>query len=94
MERYDRDRRSVFCGNLPSDVTEAQLRQAFGRTGDYIKSMEIVKGTHSAYAFIEFNRADVYETAIELLVRILSFLQCGIREQVLWLTIGLVLERK
>lgn len=73
MERYDRDRRSVFCGNLPSNVTEGELRQVFGRTGGYVKGLEIIKCAHSAYAFIEFNRADVYETTIELLVSFLSF---------------------
>lgn len=68
MERYDRDRRSVFCGNLPSDTTEAELCQVFGQAGEPVKSTEIVRCPHSAYAFIEFGRADVCETAIELMV--------------------------
>lgn len=68
MERYDRDRRSVFCGNLPSNTTETELREVFGRAGGQVKSVEIIPCPHSAYAFIEFSRADICEAAIELLV--------------------------
>lgn len=68
MERYDRDRRSVFCGNLPSDTTEIELRRVLERTGGHVKGVKIIRGAHSAYAFIEFGRADVYEAAIGILV--------------------------
>jgi RNA recognition motif-containing protein len=72
MQRYDRDRRSVFCGNLPTNTTESELRQVFGRVGKPIKGIEIVRGVQSAYAFIEFSRPDAYETAMAVLVSIFS----------------------
>lgn len=93
MERYDRDRRSVFCGNLPSNTTELELRQVFGRVGDPIKSIEIIRCAHSAYAFVEFSRADACEMAMEMLVSLVpvaprSFAKTQANNCFRWLTSG------
>lgn len=56
LETYAVDKRSVFVGNLPSDVTEAQLKEIFEQFGSVVqitlhKNESTVDGKHNLAAY-------------------------------------------
>lgn len=65
--RYD-DKRSVFVGNLPFDVTEDALREVFAATGT-VAAVRIVRdaktGAGKGFGFVVFTRSDSVTLAIE-----------------------------
>ncbi|OIW30803.1 hypothetical protein CONLIGDRAFT_290618 [Coniochaeta ligniaria NRRL 30616] len=66
LAEYAKHRVSIFVGDLPTDVTEADLRGIFDTSGDVV-SVEIVNKHHkenASFAFVEFTRPDMVETAI------------------------------
>ncbi|KAJ4140403.1 hypothetical protein NW768_001764 [Fusarium equiseti] len=69
MEHYDRDRRSIFMGNLPPHADEALVHRLASLCGevasiDLRKDPSIHGGTPNVYAFVEFNRPDAPDEAI------------------------------
>lgn len=53
LDTYEVDKRSVFVGNLPSDITEGELQEIFQRFGVVVqvtlhKNDSTVDGTSSA----------------------------------------------
>lgn len=64
----ERDRRSVFVGDLPVHATEGDLEELFSNTGEVLKVNVIKKvnnsGTARTMAFIEYSQPDMPETAI------------------------------
>ncbi|OAA60144.1 RNA-binding protein [Cordyceps fumosorosea ARSEF 2679] len=71
LHQYDRDRRSVYMGNLPMNMTEEILRNLVGACGE-IASVVLFKkpvpGSPSkmtCFAFIEFSRPDTADDAIK-----------------------------
>ncbi|KAK9442915.1 Nucleotide-binding, alpha-beta plait [Metarhizium brunneum] len=64
MQRYDKDRRSAYVGNLPSDMTEDALRALASSSGKVL-GIQIYKreipgkpGQTNCFAFVEFARPD------------------------------------
>ncbi|KHO00969.1 Nucleotide-binding, alpha-beta plait [Metarhizium album ARSEF 1941] len=64
MQRYDKDRRSAYVGNLPPDMTENVLRDLAGSSGEVL-GVQIYKrdipgkpGQTNCFAFVEFARPD------------------------------------
>lgn len=43
LAQYDQDRRSVFLGNLPLDMTEAKLRPMVSGCGNVVAIQVIIK---------------------------------------------------
>ncbi|RFN44699.1 meiotic activator rim4 [Fusarium flagelliforme] len=69
MEHYDRDRRSIFMGNLPPHADEALVHRLTSLCGevtsvDLRKDPSIHGGTPNVYAFVEFDRPDAPDEAI------------------------------
>lgn len=72
LRHYEAARKSVFVSNLPADITEDSLREAFEASGDVI-NVQIVRRPHKelgSFAFIEFARPDMPEVAIRQLVSV------------------------
>ncbi|KAI1067741.1 hypothetical protein LB507_010487 [Fusarium sp. FIESC RH6] len=69
MEHYDRDRRSIFMGNLPPHADEALVHRLTSWCGevtsiDLRKDPSIHGGPPNVYAFVEFDRPDTPDEAI------------------------------
>ncbi|RYP23688.1 hypothetical protein DL765_000984 [Monosporascus sp. GIB2] len=73
LQKYDVDRRSVFVGNLPTDMDDVGdvLRGIMAEVGD-VKDVQVVqkesksgRGRSIVFAFIEFARPDMAEVAIK-----------------------------
>ncbi|KAL2273430.1 hypothetical protein FJTKL_04502 [Diaporthe vaccinii] len=64
----ERDRRSVFVGDLPAHATEGDLGELFSNTGEVVKVNVIKKVNNSGIArtmaFIEYSQPDMPEAAI------------------------------
>lgn len=64
----ERDRRSVFVGDLPAHATEGDLEELFSNTGEVLKVNVIKKVNNSGMArtmaFIEYSQPDMPEAAI------------------------------
>lgn len=64
----ERDRRSVFVGDLPVHATEGELEELFSNAGEVLKVNVIKKvnnvGIARTMAFVEFSQSDMPETAI------------------------------
>lgn len=64
----ERDRRSVFVGDLPVHATEGDLEELFSKTGEVLKVNVIKKvnnsGAARTMAFVEYSQPDMPETAI------------------------------
>ncbi|KAH6630155.1 hypothetical protein B0J18DRAFT_463040 [Chaetomium sp. MPI-SDFR-AT-0129] len=70
LDKYDLDRRSVFVGNLPLNVTEAEIREFFGHAGEIVGVNIIARPNYSgqvtrAFAFVQFARADVPDHVVK-----------------------------
>ncbi|TLD33093.1 hypothetical protein PspLS_01436 [Pyricularia sp. CBS 133598] len=70
LTQYEVDRRSVFVGNLPRDITEEQVADLFSAIGT-VNRVQIIKRTgtpiEQSFGFIEFDRPDTPEAAIAAL---------------------------
>ncbi|TLD17276.1 uncharacterized protein PgNI_00270 [Pyricularia grisea] len=70
LAQYEVDRRSVFVGNLPRDITEEQVTDLFSAIGT-VNRVQIIKRTgtpiEQPFGFIEFDRPDTPEAAIAAL---------------------------
>ncbi|KAK3311435.1 uncharacterized protein B0T15DRAFT_548965 [Chaetomium strumarium] len=69
LRKYDVDRRSVFVGNLPSEVDEDEIMDLFSDVGEVLDAT-IVKRTNGAgvtkaFGFVEFARADMPDRAVQ-----------------------------
>jgi polyadenylate-binding protein len=64
----ERDRRSVFVGDLPVHATEDDIKELFSTTGDVLKVNVIKKVNNSGIArtmaFVEYSQPDMPEIAI------------------------------
>lgn len=64
----ERDRRSVFVGDLPGHVTQYDLEQLFSEAGEILKANLIQKENNSrmlrTMAFIEYSQPDMAEFAV------------------------------
>ncbi|KAM0279040.1 hypothetical protein ACHAQH_004822 [Verticillium albo-atrum] len=68
MGRYEPTRRSVFIANLPDDIDELTIRamtSEFGRVLRVHVRQTVYNNGPRAYAFVEFDRADIPDTVIE-----------------------------
>ncbi|KAJ4147295.1 hypothetical protein LMH87_001829 [Akanthomyces muscarius] len=71
LHQYDRDRRSVYMGNLPMNMTEETLTNLVSACGEVIAVVlfkKPVPGSPSkmtCFAFVEFSRPDTADDAIE-----------------------------
>ncbi len=66
LSQYEKGRKSVFVANLPNDITEGELRQAFEESGDVV-DVQIIQKPHKtfgAFAFVEFSRPDMPDVAV------------------------------
>ncbi|TWU74660.1 hypothetical protein ED733_003574 [Metarhizium rileyi] len=70
MQRYDKDRRSAYVGNLPSDMTENTLRALASASGEvlgvqmYKREIPGKPGQTNCFAFVEFGRPDAADDLI------------------------------
>ncbi|RYP33385.1 hypothetical protein DL767_004790 [Monosporascus sp. MG133] len=73
LQKYDVERRSVFVGNLPTDMDDVGdvLRGIMAEVGD-VKDVQVIqkesrsgRGRSIVFAFIEFARPDMAEVAIK-----------------------------
>ncbi|CAJ2503918.1 Uu.00g113120.m01.CDS01 [Anthostomella pinea] len=72
LKRYEVDRRSIYIGGLPSDVTNLDeiIEAAAGQYGE-VKSLQVIRkplpdGSRTVvFAFVEFSRPDVAELACQ-----------------------------
>ncbi|KUI65660.1 Meiotic activator RIM4 [Cytospora mali] len=64
----ERDRRSIFIGDLPGNVTQEDLEELFSEAGEILKVNLIQKENNSrllrTMAFIEYSQPDMPETAV------------------------------
>lgn len=64
----ERDRRSIFVGDLPGNVTQGDLEELFSEAGEVLKVNLIQKENNSrmlrTMAFIEYSQPDMPETAV------------------------------
>lgn len=63
----ERDRRSIFVGDLPSNITQADLEDIFSEAGEILKVNLIQRPTSHmvrTMAFIEYTQPDMPEVAI------------------------------
>lgn len=64
----ERDRRSIFVGDLPSNVTQEELEELFSEAGEVLKANLIQKENNSrllrTMAFIEYSQPDMPESAV------------------------------
>ncbi|XWW94236.1 hypothetical protein V2A60_002179 [Cordyceps javanica] len=71
LHQYDRDRRSIYMGNLPMNMNEETLTNLVGACGEVIAVVlfkKPVPGSPSkmtCFAFVEFSRPDNADDAIE-----------------------------
>ncbi|KAM3545485.1 hypothetical protein ARSEF1564_001647 [Beauveria bassiana] len=71
LNQYDRDRRSIYMGNLPMNMTEETLTNLISACGEVIAVVlfkKPVPGNPSkmtCFAFVEFSRPDNADDAIE-----------------------------
>lgn len=64
LERYEKDRNSVFVAGLPWEVTEEQLRGVMEQSGDVVQATVVQRGRGSI-GFVEFSRPDMPNIAIQ-----------------------------
>ncbi|ROW10490.1 hypothetical protein VMCG_01664 [Cytospora schulzeri] len=66
----ERDRRSIFVGDLPGNVTQEDLEDLFSEAGEVLKANLIQKENNSrilrTMAFIEYSQPDMPETAVAM----------------------------
>ncbi|KAJ4308809.1 hypothetical protein N0V84_011879 [Fusarium piperis] len=72
MEMYEKDRRSIFIGSLPSHATDLFVRELAKAGGTVVnvrmrQSVDSSTGTSTYYAFVEFDRPDAPDKAISCL---------------------------
>ncbi|ROV94200.1 hypothetical protein VSDG_05740 [Cytospora chrysosperma] len=64
----ERDRRSIFVGDLPGNVTQEDLEELFSEAGEVLKANLIQKENNSrmlrTMAFIEYSQPDMPEIAV------------------------------
>ncbi len=61
---YDKSRRTLYVANLPMASTEEELEEFFSRAGE-VSHVNIVRpGKATDYAFVEFVRPDVVDSAL------------------------------
>ena len=60
--------RSVYCGNLPRDVTEAEIRALFNPVTNHVQSIRIVRKERGSYAFVELPNHEMCNQACSALV--------------------------
>jgi hypothetical protein len=63
LSQYEIDRKSVFVGNIPHDITEDQLRQVFENSGDVVQ-VQVIQRVFGTIAYVEFSRPDMPDIAI------------------------------
>ncbi|KAL1861503.1 hypothetical protein VTK73DRAFT_7062 [Phialemonium thermophilum] len=70
LDRYDADRRSVFVGGLPQDITEEQIRAHFEGLGE-INEIQVLQRNNAygfrSFAFVEYKEFSSTEEAIKVL---------------------------
>lgn len=67
LANCERDRRSIFIGDLPNHVTREELEEIFAETGDIINCNLIQRTTNYGFrtmAFVEYTQPDEPEAAI------------------------------
>ncbi|KAK4154876.1 hypothetical protein C8A00DRAFT_42421 [Chaetomidium leptoderma] len=72
LRKYDVDRRSVFIGGLPLDTNRQHMIDLFSSVGEVLDANVIARANYngrvtSAFAFVEFTRADIPDQAIQSL---------------------------